>query len=62
MVRQSRKNRSRFVKVKCPDCENEQVVFEMASTVVDCVVCGRVLAEPAGGKAQIKAEILETYE
>ncbi len=62
MVRQSRKNRSRFVKVKCPDCENEQVVFEKASTVVDCVVCGKVLAEPAGGKAQIKAEVLEIYE
>jgi small subunit ribosomal protein S27e len=62
MVQQSRKNRSRFIKVKCPDCENEQIVFEMASTVVDCVVCGKVLAEPAGGKAQIKAEILETCE
>jgi len=62
VVQQSRKNRSRFAKVKCPDCENEQVVFEKASTVVDCVVCGRVLAEPAGGKARITAKVLETYE
>ena len=62
MVQQARMNRSRFVKVKCPDCENEQVIFEKASTVVSCVVCSRVLAEPAGGKAQLKAEILETYE
>lgn len=62
MVRQLRENRSRFFKVKCPDCENEQVVFEKASTTVDCVVCGKVLAEPTGGKAQIKAEIVATLE
>jgi small subunit ribosomal protein S27e len=48
--------------VKCPDCENEQVVFEKACTVVNCVVCSKVLAEPTGGKAQVKAEILETFE
>ncbi len=62
MVRQSRKNRSRFVKVKCPDCENEQVVFENASSTVNCVVCSKVLASPAGGKAEIQAEVLETFE
>lgn len=58
MVRAKRENRSRFFRVKCPDCENEQLVFEKASTIVDCVVCGRVLAEPSGGKAQLKAEKL----
>jgi small subunit ribosomal protein S27e len=62
MVRQSRKNRSRFVKVKCPDCENEQVVFEKSSTVVSCVVCSKVLATPSGGKAALQAEIVETFE
>jgi len=30
--------------------------------VVNCVVCSKVLAEPTGGKAQVKAEILETFE
>ena len=62
MVRQSRKNRSRFVKVKCPDCENEQVVFEMASSVVNCVVCSKVLATPSGGKATLQADVIETFE
>jgi small subunit ribosomal protein S27e len=61
MVRQSRENRSKFVRVKCPDCENEQLVFEKASTVVDCVVCGKVIAEPTGGKATIKAEVLASF-
>lgn len=58
MVREIRENRSRFFKVKCPDCENEQMVFEKASTVVNCVVCGRELATPTGGKANLKAEIV----
>jgi small subunit ribosomal protein S27e len=58
MVRARRENRSKFYRVKCPDCENEQIIFEKASTVVDCVVCGRVLAEPTGGKISLKAEKL----
>lgn len=62
MVRLSRENRSRFVKVKCPDCENEQVIFEHASTTVDCGVCGTILAEPKGGRAQLRAEILQELE
>jgi small subunit ribosomal protein S27e len=58
MVRAKRENRSKFIRVKCPDCENEQIIFEKSSTLVDCVVCGRVLAEPTGGKADLKAEKL----
>ena len=59
MVSQIRENRSKFYKVKCPDCENEQTVFEKASTIVKCVVCGRDLATPSGGKAILKAEIIQ---
>lgn len=62
MVRQIRENRSKFFKVKCPDCENEQTVFEMASTNVKCVVCGHDLATPTGGKAIIKAEIISEFK
>jgi len=58
MVRPARQNRSKFYRVKCPDCENEQLIFEKSSTIVDCVVCGRVLAEPTGGKVTLKAEKL----
>ena len=50
-----------FVKVKCPNCGNEQIIFLRASTVVSCNVCGSTLAVPTGGKAEIKGEILEVY-
>jgi len=54
-----RKASSKFLKVKCNDCENEQVVFDHASTSVKCSVCGSTLVEPSGGKAEIKGEIIE---
>jgi small subunit ribosomal protein S27e len=62
VVQLNRENRSKFCRVKCPDCENEQIIFEKASTIVDCAVCGHILAEPCGGKANIKAEILAELE
>jgi len=57
-----RKNTSKFVKVRCKDCENEQVLFDKPSNVVSCHICGSKLAIPSGGKAKIKAEILEVIE
>lgn len=54
--------RSRFLKVKCNDCDNEQVIFGSASSKIGCQICGRTLAEPTGGKAVIKTQILEVLE
>ena len=51
-----------FVSVRCPDCENEQVIFERASSPVDCAVCGSTLATPAGGEADLHGELVETVE
>ncbi len=62
MVKANRENRSKFLKVKCPDCENEQLVFDKATSVVECIVCGRVLTEPTGGKAIIKADVIASFE
>jgi len=51
-----------FVTVQCSDCENEQVVFQKASSTVNCAVCGTTLATPTGGKAQIDHEITGVVE
>jgi small subunit ribosomal protein S27e len=53
------KPESNFLKVKCSKCSNEQTIFERCSTIVRCNVCEEVLAEPTGGKASIKAEVLQ---
>lgn len=54
-------NKKSFVKVRCHACGNEQVIFGRAATEVKCTKkgCDEVLAVPTGGKAAIKAEILE---
>ncbi|RLI83844.1 MAG: 30S ribosomal protein S27e [Archaeoglobales archaeon] len=49
---------SRFIRVVCPDCENVQIIFDHPSTFVKCLVCGRTLAEPKGGRGRIRAKIV----
>lgn len=49
---------SKFLKVKCKKCKNEQIIFEKPATVVRCTVCEEVLAEPTGGKGKIKTSVL----
>lgn len=48
-----------FLRIKCVDCENEQIAFSHASIESSCEVCGKTLVIPEGGKAEIDAEILE---
>lgn len=50
--------RSLFLRVRCSDCGNEQVVFSHATTIIHCNVCGSTLAEPSTGKATIKGEVV----
>lgn len=49
----------RFIKVRCPGCKNEQTIFEGATTKVKCLICDADLTEPKGGKAEIKARVIE---
>ncbi|MFB6117530.1 30S ribosomal protein S27e [Halosegnis sp.] len=51
-----------FLTVACPDCENEQIIFEKASSEVACAVCGHVLARPTGGIADVEGEVVDVVE
>ncbi|MFB6113053.1 MAG: 30S ribosomal protein S27e [Halodesulfurarchaeum sp.] len=51
-----------FLRVQCPDCENEQTMFGKASSEVTCAVCGTTLARPTGGKANVEGEIIEVVQ
>ncbi|MCX6821419.1 MAG: 30S ribosomal protein S27e [Candidatus Aenigmarchaeota archaeon] len=50
---------SRFLKVACMKCKNEQIIFNKASNDVTCLVCGNLLAEATGGMSIIKSKILK---
>lgn len=53
---------AKFIEVKCPDCSNNQTVFLNSSTKITCLACGSTLANPTGGKAKIKGEIVGVVE
>ncbi len=53
---------SKFIKIRCPKCKNEQIIFGKLTSLVNCLVCGKQVAEPTGGKTRVKARILEVLE
>ena len=54
--------KSKFIKVRCSKCKNEQLIFGNASSVVNCLVCTKEIAFPTGGKSKISARVLEVLE
>ena len=56
------KPKSKFLKVVCSKCKNEQIIFNKAAQRVNCLVCNSVLAESRGGKAKIKARVIQVME
>lgn len=51
-----------FYQVRCPECENEQIIFDRAASPVSCKECGHALARPTGGKAALDAEVVAVVE
>ena len=49
--------RGNFLKVKCLDCDNEQIIFDRAASDVTCIICGKTLVKSRGAKAKITAHI-----
>ena len=62
MKNKMRETSSKFIKIQCPKCKNEQILFGKASTLVVCLICGKELASPTGGKSAVKARVLEVLE
>lgn len=54
--------KSKFIKVRCSKCKNEQILFGNAGSVIKCLVCAKELAYPTGGKSRISARVLEVLE
>jgi small subunit ribosomal protein S27e len=51
--------KSRFLKVQCLKCKNEQIIYNKSSQDVKCLVCDNVLAGVTGGMSIIKSKILK---
>ena len=57
-----KETKTKFMKVRCEKCKNEQNVFSAVTTKVDCLVCGENLAESTGGKTKFKGKIIEQLQ
>ncbi|HYC26757.1 MAG TPA: 30S ribosomal protein S27e [Nitrososphaerales archaeon] len=53
------KSRSAFLLVKCPDCQEERILFSNSAKDVGCRGCGRPLAESRGGKSVVLATVVK---
>ena len=51
---------SRFIKLLCRKCKNEQIIFNKASTVVKCSNCEEELVFPTGGVADFSGKKIQT--
>ncbi len=49
---------SRFLRIRCSKCEAEMLAYGSSTTPVACK-CGEAIVLPSGGKADIRARILE---
>lgn len=62
MKNKMRESTAKFIKLRCPKCKNEQIIFGKCSTIVNCLVCSTQLAEPTSGKSKLKARVLEVLQ
>ena len=53
------KVRSEFMLVKCPDCDEERILFSNSAKDVGCRGCGRTLAASKGGKSVVLATLVK---
>ena len=53
---------SKFLKVSCKECTEENIVYSYASTIVTCKSCGNVISTPTGAKARITGKISGSVE
>ncbi|KZX11400.1 30S ribosomal protein S27e [Methanobrevibacter filiformis] len=58
----SNDRKGKFLRVKCLDCDNEQIVFDHAASTVKCIICGKTMVESTGGKSKITAHIAEVVK
>jgi len=57
-----KETKTKFLKVRCKKCKNEQVIFNKTSRSISCLVCNELLAKPTGGKANILVDVLEVIK
>ena len=53
---------TKFLKLRCNKCKNEQITFSKSASIIACLVCNETLAKPTGGRTQVEAQVLEVLD
>jgi len=53
---------SKFLKIDCKECGEQQIVFSHVSTDVTCNSCGNAIAKPMGSKAKFFGKLSGSVE
>lgn len=59
MKYESKKTNGKFLRVMCNKCKNVQVIYGKATTVVKCIRCSAILAQPRASKAKIRGKVIK---
>ena len=54
--------KSKFLRVQCNACSNQQVLYNKPAMKVKCLACGKTLANSTGGEAEVLGKIVEVLE
>tara|TARA_Y100000310_G_scaffold277675_1_gene295609 strand:+ start:301 stop:507 length:207 start_codon:yes stop_codon:yes gene_type:complete len=54
--------RSYFMSIKCPSCNNKQILFSAATSPVQCAVCNQELGKSGASRIKLKGIPGEVYE
>lgn len=54
--------KTKFLRVKCNGCGNEQVIFSSASSKVLCLACNQELAVTGASQVTVKTKVLKVYD
>ncbi len=56
------KPKTKFLRVKCNGCGNEQTIFSAASSKVKCLACNQELAQTTASKIIMKTKVLKVFD
>jgi len=56
------KPNSKFNKVNCNECGEQQVIYSHVTTAITCNSCGNTIAKPTGSLAKISGKISGSAE
>lgn len=54
--------KTKFIRVKCSGCGNEQTIFNSAASDVKCNACNQLLAKSKASKIELKAKVLKEMD